>query len=83
MKELYHFTSSWSTPCAAMNSTIKEFLELNNDIVYKKFDFDIDLDFFKENDIKAIPTFISIKDGKKHDRHTGFINIYMLEGLFG
>ncbi|KAI7999565.1 Thioredoxin-like protein CXXS1 [Camellia lanceoleosa] len=66
-----HFTASWCMPSVAMNPFIEELASTYQDILF----FTVDVDDVKEvatkYEVKAMPTFLLLKDGAQVDKIVG------------
>ena len=80
--ELLHFTATWCQPCKQMEPLISKFINDNDSINYIKIDVDKESDLVSEHEIKGVPTFISLPDGKIINRHTGVLSENGLKELF-
>ena len=71
MKQVYYFTADWCNPCKKVRPIVEE---LNRDQSYVKFQI-IDVDsageLARKFEVRSIPTFILIEDGKEVNRFTG------------
>ena len=68
---VFYFTADWCQPCKNIKPTIKE---INRDRTGPKFhiiDADIEIDLVKQFNIKSLPTFIIISQGKEMKRLVG------------
>ena len=81
MKELKHFSATWCRPCKQMEPMITKFLEENPDVVYTKYDADVDTAVFYEHGVSGVPTFIVTKDNKTVS-HTGVATAEKFAELF-
>jgi len=71
VKQVYYFTADWCNPCKKVRPIVEE---LNRDQSYVKFQI-IDVDsageLARKFEVRSIPTFILIEDGKEVNRFTG------------
>ena len=82
MKELIHFSASWCQPCKKMAPMIDKFVEDNTDIVYSKYDADLNVSVFEEYGVRGVPTFITKIDGEIHKYHNGVASQEQISDLF-
>ena len=82
MKELLHFSATWCQPCKQMQPVLDRFIDNNPDIVYAKFDADVDTATFEKFGVTGVPAFVSIVNGEIVNRHKGVATEYKLESLF-
>ena len=70
MKTVFYFTADWCNPCKQTKPIAEE---LNRDGVaaFQFIDADQEIELVKKFEIKSIPTFILIEDGKEVNRITG------------
>jgi len=81
MKELIHFSATWCQPCKQMQPMLDKFLSDNPDIVYTKYDADVNVSVFQEHGITGVPAFIA-KVGGKEVFHKGLASQDKLSSLF-
>jgi thioredoxin 1 len=82
MKQLLHFTATWCQPCKQMEPLIASLVSENLDINYDKVDVSDNFDPAVEYEVKGVPTFIALVDGKQVARHTGVATKETLLNLF-
>lgn len=70
MSHVLYFTAEWCNPCQRTRP-IAEDLNRDGVIDFKFIDADSELELVKNFEIKSIPTFILIKDGKEVRRMNG------------
>ncbi|KAM0021676.1 putative monodehydroascorbate reductase (NADH) [Helianthus debilis subsp. tardiflorus] len=58
-----HFTASWCIPSVAMNPFIEELALVFNDIIFLTVDVDDFKEIANKYEVKAMPTFLLIKEG--------------------
>jgi thioredoxin 1 len=80
MRHILYFTADWCNPCKKVRPIVEE---INKDSVTKFLFIDIDteLSLAKDYDVRSIPTFILLEDGKEIKRTTGSQNREQLEEL--
>jgi thioredoxin 1 len=82
MKQLLHFTATWCQPCKQMEPLIAKLISENLNINYEKIDVSDEFDPAVEYNVRGVPTFIAIIDGKEVSRHTGTATEEKLLSLF-
>lgn len=82
MKELIHLSASWCQPCKQMVPMINKFVEDNPDIVYSKYDADLNVSVFEEYNVRGVPTFITKINGEVHKYHNGVATEEQISNLF-
>jgi thioredoxin 1 len=65
------FTASWCGPCRLMSPIFTEFSKKFESLLFLKVDIDEVQDVTAEWEVRAMPTFVFIKDGKKLDKIVG------------
>lgn len=70
MRQLFYFTADWCHPCKRTRPIVED---LNRDGVIKVqfIDVDIETDLLATYEIKSVPTFVLIEDGKEIKRMNG------------
>jgi thioredoxin 1 len=70
MKMIYYFTADWCNPCKKVRPVVEE---INRESInkFKIIDVDSEMELVKKFDIRSVPTFILLKDGKEIKRITG------------
>jgi thioredoxin 1 len=78
MRHILYFTADWCNPCKKVRPIVEE---INKDSITKFLFIDIDteLSLAEDYDIRSIPTFILLEDGKEIKRTTGSQNREQLE----
>lgn len=66
-----HFTASWCMPSVAMIPFFEEFASDYPDFLFLSVDVDEVKEVATRNDIKAMPTFLLLKDGAPLDKIVG------------
>ena len=69
MSHVLYFTADWCNPCQKVKPIVEE---INKDSVIKfqLIDVDSEMELTKKFEIRSVPTFILIKDGKEIKRTT-------------
>ena len=70
MRHILYFTAEWCNPCKR-TKPIAEELDRDNVIKFQFIDADDNGELCRKFEIKAIPTFILIEDGKEVSRMNG------------
>ena len=71
MKNILYFTADWCNPCAKTKPIVEELNRESSDTKFQVIDVDIEPELAKSFEVRSIPTFILIKDGKEIKRVTG------------
>jgi thioredoxin 1 len=80
MVEMLYFTASWCSPCKAMAPFIAE-LQREGRII-KKIDVDQERALADQYQVRAMPTFIMMRDGKEVHRMVGARDKFTLDAEF-
>lgn len=70
MMHILYFTADWCNPCARTRPIAEE-LKRDGIIDFQFIDADSQLELVNKFDIKSIPTYILMKDGKEIKRMNG------------
>lgn len=70
MKLVYYFTAEWCNPCQRTRP-IAEDLKRDGIIDFKFIDADSEFELVKRFEVKSIPTYILIENGKEVKRMNG------------
>lgn len=70
MRHILYFTAEWCNPCER-TKPIAEDLDRDGVIKFQFIDADTNIDLCKKFEIKAVPTFILIEEGKEIRRMNG------------
>ncbi|KAG0003848.1 hypothetical protein BGZ80_007990 [Entomortierella chlamydospora] len=65
------FWATWCGPCRVISPVFEKLSDANPDVEFRKVDVDEQSAIGEEVGIRAMPTFISFKDGKKVDEVVG------------
>ena len=65
------FSAAWCGPCKAIAPTIKEIAEKNADVEIVYIDIDSHGALAEKYQVRAVPTFIFFKNGKKQAQMSG------------
>ncbi|CAL5412059.1 unnamed protein product [Camellia sinensis] len=66
-----HFTASWCMPSVAMNPFIEELASTYQDMLFLTVDVDDVKEVATKYEVKAMPTFLLMKDGAQVDKIVG------------
>ncbi|KAJ9169008.1 hypothetical protein P3X46_020478 [Hevea brasiliensis] len=66
-----HFTASWCIPSVAMNPFFEELASAYPDVLFLAVDVDEVKEVASKLEVKAMPTFVLMKDGAQIDRLVG------------
>ena len=69
MKNVFYFTADWCSPCKKTRPVVEELKK--EGFQFQMIDVDYEQLLAKQFQVKAIPTFILLEDGKELDRVTG------------
>ena len=70
MKQALYFTASWCQPCKRVRPIVEDMI-INNFGNFIIYDVDENTALAKQYELKSVPTFILLKDGKEIARITG------------
>jgi thiol-disulfide isomerase/thioredoxin len=73
MKHILYFTADWCNPCQRTKPVAEE-LNSEGVIRFQFIDVDTEMELVKRFEIKSVPTFILIEDGKEVARMNGAKN---------
>jgi thioredoxin-like negative regulator of GroEL len=69
MKNVFYFTADWCNPCKKTRPVVEELKK--EGFQFQIIDVDYEQLLAKQFQVKSIPTFILLEDGKELDRVTG------------
>ena len=69
MKNVFYFTADWCQPCQKVKPIVEEMKK--EGFQFQMVDADYEQLLVKKFQVKSIPTFILLEDGKELDRTTG------------
>lgn len=69
MKNVFYFTADWCNPCKKTRPVVEELKK--EGFQFQIIDVDYEQLLAKQFQVKSIPTFILLKDGKEINRTTG------------
>lgn len=80
MRHILYFTADWCNPCKKVRPIVEE---INRDSIIKFLFIDIDteLSLAEDYEVRSIPTFILLEDGKEIKRISGAQTQEQLMGL--
>jgi thioredoxin 1 len=70
MKHVLYFTADWCNPCQRTKPVAEE-LKRDGVIDFQFIDADSEMELIKKFEIKSIPTYILMEDGKETKRMNG------------
>lgn len=70
MSHVFYFTAEWCNPCQRTRPIAEE-LKRDGIIDFQFIDADVEMELVKRFEIKSIPTYILIEDGKEVKRMNG------------
>jgi thioredoxin 1 len=70
MSHVLYFTADWCNPCKKVKPIVEE---INRESItkFQIIDVDSEMELTKRFEIRSVPTFILVKDGKEIKRTTG------------
>ena len=69
MKNVFYFTAEWCNPCKKTKPVVEDMKK--EGFQFQMIDVDYEQLLAKQFQVKSIPTFILLEDGKELDRVTG------------
>lgn len=81
MRHILYFTAEWCNPCKKVKPIVEELNRESADTRFQIIDADSEIDLVKSFEVRSIPTFILIEDGKEIKRVSGAQTKDQLEGL--
>jgi thioredoxin-like negative regulator of GroEL len=69
MKNVFYFTADWCSPCKKTRPVVEELKK--EGFQFQMIDVDYEQLLVKQFQVKSIPTFILLENGKELDRVTG------------
>jgi thioredoxin 1 len=70
MSHVLYFTADWCNPCKKVKPIVEE-INKESMTKFQLIDVDSEMELAKKFEIRSVPTFILIKDGKEIKRTTG------------
>ena len=70
MSHVLYFTADWCNPCKKVKPIVEE-MNRESIIKFQLVDVDSEMELVKRFEIRSVPTFILIEDGKEIKRATG------------
>ena len=82
MIEVLDFWAEWCNPCKTSNKNLEDLKQEHKDLI-KKYNVEKDEveNLVEQYSIRALPTFIFLKDGKEVKRYTGVMTVDRFESL--
>jgi thioredoxin len=71
VKQVYYFTADWCGPCKKVRPIVDELSRDQAEVKFQIIDVDSEGELARRFEVKSIPTFILIEDGKQINRITG------------
>ena len=71
MTQVYYFTADWCGPCKMVRPIVEELNREQKEVKFQIIDVDFEGELTRKFEVKSIPTFIRIEDGKEVNRVTG------------
>ena len=81
MRHILYFTAEWCNPCKKVKPIVEELNRESADTRFQIIDADSEIDLVKSFEVRSIPTFILIEDGKEIKRVSGAQTKDQLQGL--
>ena len=81
MRHILYFTAEWCNPCKKVRPIVEELDRESADTRFQIVDADSEIDLVKSFEVRSIPTFILIEDGKEIKRLSGAQTKDQLLGL--
>jgi thioredoxin-like negative regulator of GroEL len=81
VRHILYFTAEWCNPCKKVKPIVEELNRESADTRFQIIDADSEIDLVKSFEVRSIPTFILIEDGKEIKRVSGAQTKDQLEGL--
>ena len=80
MKTVFYFTADWCQPCKKVKPIVEDMKK--EGFQFQMVDADYEQLLVKRFEVKSIPTFILLEDGKEINRITGAKTRQVLEDFF-
>jgi thioredoxin-like negative regulator of GroEL len=81
VRHILYFTAEWCNPCKKVKPIVEELNRESVDTRFQIIDADSEIDLVKSFEVRSIPTFILIEDGKEIKRVSGAQTKDQLQGL--
>jgi thioredoxin-like negative regulator of GroEL len=81
VRHILYFTAEWCNPCKKVKPIVEELNRESADTRFQIIDADSEIDLVKSFEVRSIPTFILIEDGKEIKRVSGAQTKDQLQGL--
>jgi thioredoxin 1 len=69
--QVFYFTADWCGPCKKVRPIVEELKRDQSNVKFQIIDVDSEGELTRKFEVKSIPTFIRIEDGKEVARVTG------------
>jgi thiol-disulfide isomerase/thioredoxin len=81
VRHILYFTADWCHPCKKVRPIVDELNRESQDIKFQVIDADLEIELIKSFEVRSVPTFIVLQDGKEIKRATGAQTKEQLERL--
>ena len=81
MRHILYFTADWCNPCKKVRPVVDELNRESQDVKFQVIDADSEIELIESFQVRSVPTFIVLQDGKEIKRVTGAQTKEQLEGL--
>jgi thioredoxin 1 len=81
VRHILYFTADWCNPCKKVRPVVDELNRESQDVKFQVIDADSEIELIKSFQVRSVPTFIVLQDGKEIKRVTGAQTKEQLEGL--
>ncbi len=81
MKHILYFTADWCNPCKKVRPIVEELNRESGNTRFQFIDADSELDLVRSFEVRSVPTFIVLEDGKEVNRVSGAQTREQLLGL--
>lgn len=81
MNHIFYFTADWCNPCKKTRPIVEELNRESADVRFQIIDVDIEGELARGFEVKSVPTFIVVENGREIKRSTGAQTREQLEAL--
>ena len=78
---ILNFTAHWCGPCMLMSDILNEFAETQNKVSVGKINIDTNRELTAKFNVRGVPQFLLIRNGKEIKRHIGPMTLKQLENF--
>jgi thioredoxin-like negative regulator of GroEL len=71
VRHILYFTADWCNPCKKVRPIVEELNRESADTRFQAIDADSEIDLVKSFEVRSVPTFIVLEDGKEIKRVSG------------